>query len=157
VTRVADARTRLLLITLIRIALGVAMLFVTFAGDARPRTLGLAFLVGAIFVAFAALADRRALLLREQKEPEPLPDGFARDSNWRVALMAAFPSTVGLAVLSAIALAAGNDVLGATLAGGVAGLGVASLFGLGAVLAWERERDARLYIGPHGSRFVARD
>jgi hypothetical protein len=157
VTRVADARTRLLLITLIRIGLGLAMLFATFVGDARPRSLGLAFLVGAIFVAFAALADRRALLLSGQEEPEPLPDGFARDPHWRVALMAAFPSTVGLAVLSAVALVTGNEVLGALLAGGIAGLGIASLIGLGAVLAWERERDARLYFGPHGSRFLARD
>jgi len=155
--RVAVARSRLLLITLIRIALGVAMLFATFAGDARPRSLGLAFLVGAIFVAFAALADRRAVLLRRDSEPEPLPNGFVRDPNWRVALMATFPSTIGLAVLSAIALATGNEVLGAMLAGGIAGLGIASLIGLGTVLAWERERDARLYIGPHGSRFVARD
>src|SRR5439155_25799698 len=148
-------RTRLLLITPIRLVLGVALLGVTFVGDVQARSLGLAFLVGAMFVAFAALVDRRSLLLRARDvEPEPLPAGAVQDPPWPVALVAAVPSTIGLAVLSVVAVAVGKDVLGALLAGGVAGLGVATVIGLVSLLAWERERAVRLYAGPHGRRFV---
>jgi hypothetical protein len=153
--RVAAARTRLLLITPIRIGLGVALLAAAFVGDVRSGSLGLAFAVGAVFIAVAALADRRSLLLRgADAEPEPLPAGAVRDPPWRVALAAAVPSTIGLALLSVIALAIGNEVLGAVLAGAVAGLGLATAFAIFPLLAWERERAVRLYTGPHGRRYV---
>jgi hypothetical protein len=57
-------------------------------------------------------------------------------------------------VLSVISLAAGNQVLGALLAGAVLGLGIATVIGLFPLLAWERERSVRLYVGPHGRRYV---
>ena len=152
--RVAAVRTRLLLITPIRIGLGVALLAAAFIGDARSGSLGLAFAFGAVFITFAALADRRGLLLRgAESEPEPLPAGAMRDPPWRVALAATVPSTIGLAVLSVIALAIGNEVLGAVLAGAVAGLG-ATTVAIFPLLAWERERAVRLYTGPHGRRYV---
>jgi hypothetical protein len=153
--RVAAVRTRLLLIAPIRIGLSVALLGASFAGDARSRSLGLAFAVGAAFITFAALADRRSLLLRgSELDPEPLPAGATRDPYWRVALTAALPSTIGLSVLSVIALAAGNEVLGALLAGSVAGLGISTVIGLFPLLAWERKRAVRLYVGAHGRRYV---
>jgi len=153
--RVAAVRTRLLLITPIRLGLGIALLLLTFVGDVRGRSLALAFLVGAMFIAFAALVDRRSLLLRARDvEPEPLPAGAVEEPGWRVAVAAAVPSTIGLAVLSVAAFVAGKDVLAALLAGGVAGLGIATVIGLISLLAWERERAVRLYAGPHGRRFV---
>jgi hypothetical protein len=131
------------------------LLGATFLGDVQGRSLGLAFLVGGMFIAFAALVDRRSLLLRGRDvEPEPLPVEALQDPHWRVALAAAVPSTIGLAVLSLVAVAAGKDVLAALLAGAVAGLGIATVVGLVSVLVWERERAARLYVGPHGRRFV---
>ena len=153
--RVAAVRTRLLLIVPIRLVLGVALLSVTFVGDAAARSLILAFLVGAVFIAFSALVDRRSLLLRSRDvEPEPLPAGAVLDPYWRVAFPAAIPSTLGLAALSVVAIVAGEDVLAALLAGAVAGLGVAAAVGLVPLLAWERERAVRLYAGAHGRRFV---
>ena len=153
--RVSAVRTKLLLITPIRLVLGVVLLCVTFVGNVQGRSLGLAFLVGAFFIAFAALVDRRSLLLRARDvEPEPLPAGAVEDPPWRVALAAAIPSTIGLAVLSLVAVGAGKDVLAALLAGGVAGLGVATVIALVSLLGWERERAVRLYTGPHGRRFV---
>jgi hypothetical protein len=152
--RVAAVRTRLLLITPIRIGLGVALLAAAFVGDVRAESLGLAFAFGAVFIAVAALADRRSLLLRSDAEPEPVPDGAVRDPAWRVALAAAVPSTLGLVVLSVIALAIGNEVLCAVLAGAVAGLGFATTVAIFPLLAWERERAVRLYTGPHGQRYV---
>lgn len=153
--RVAAVRTRLLLIVPIRFALGLALLSLTFVGDEPARSLGLSFLVGTVFIAFAALVDRRSLLLRSRDvEPEPLPASAVRDPHWRVALAAAIPSTLGLAAFSLVALAAGRGVLAALLAGGVAGLGVAAALGLVPLLAWERRSAVRLYAGPHGRRFV---
>jgi hypothetical protein len=153
--RVAAVRTRLLLIVPIRFVLGVALLCLTFVGDTAARSLSLSFLVGAVFIAFAALVDRRSLLLRNRDvEPEPLPAGAVHDPNWRVALAAAIPSTLGLAVFSIVALLAGQDVLAALLGGAVAGLGVAAAIGLVPLLAWERKSAVRLYAGPHGRRFV---
>ncbi len=145
----------MLLIAPIRIGLGVALLCATFAGDTQSRSLVLGFVLGAIFVAFAALVDRRSLLLRGAQEPEPLPPSAVFDPYWRIAVTAALPSTIGLAVLSVIAFAAGNEILAALLAGAVAGLGIATVIGLVPLLAWERERAVRLYVGPHGRRFVA--
>jgi hypothetical protein len=153
--RVAAVRTRLLLITPIRIGLGFALLAAAFVGDVGSGSLGLAFAFGVLFVAFAALADRRSVLLRgAEAEPEPLPAGAVRDPPWRVALAASVPSTIGLALLSVVALAIGKDVLGAVLAGAVAGLGFATTVAIFPLLAWERERAVRLYTGLHGRRYV---
>ena len=148
-------RRRLVLITPVRIGLGLALLGVALGGDAPARSVVLAFLVGAVFMALAALADRRALLLRPPREPEPLPSDSVTAADWRIALEAALPSTVGVSVLAAVALAAGNEVLGALLGGSVAGMGIASAVSLVPLLAWERERGKRLYAVRGGRRFVA--
>jgi hypothetical protein len=152
--RVAASRQRLALITPTRLTLGAVLLAVAFTGESPARSIVLAFMVGAVLVAFAALSDRRGLLRYRDQEPEPLPPTALRDPSWRVVLVAAYPSTFGVAVLAVIALAAGNEVLGAVLAGAVAGLGLASAVGLVSLLVWERERAVRLYVGPHGRRFV---
>ena len=153
--RVASARRRLALVTPLRLALGLALLGGSFAGDARPRSVGLAFVVGTAFVAFAALADRRALLLRRDVELQPLPAAAVHDPSWRVAFDAALPSTFGVSALAVIALVAAKPILGAVLAGAVAGLGVASAVALVPLAGWEREQGARLYIASDGRRFVA--
>jgi hypothetical protein len=155
VTRVTPVRRRLALITPVRIGLGLALLGVALGGHAPARSVALAFLVGTVFMALAALADRRALLLRPPAEPKPLPSDSLPEADWRIALEAALPSTVGVGVLGAVAVAAGNEVLGALLAGGVAGMGVASAASLIPLFAWERERGERLYAGRGGCRFVA--
>lgn len=152
--RVAAARRRLALITPARLALGGVLLAVALTGDTRPRSVVLAFGFGAGFVGFAALADRRGLILRKDEEPERLPVGAIRESNWRVLVHAAYPSTFGVTVLAVIGLVAGNEILGAVLGGAVAGLGIASGVGLVPLLAWERERGIRLYVGSDGRRFV---
>jgi hypothetical protein len=120
----------------------------------RPRSVVLAFVFGAALVAFAALADRRSLLLRKDSEPKTLRAGAVFDPSWRVVVHAAYPSTFGVAVLALIGLAVGNDVLGALLGGAVAGLGIASGVGLVRLLVWERERGLRLYIASNGRRYV---
>jgi len=140
----------------VRIALGVALLLVAIAAGAPSGPGALAFVAGAGVVAFAALVDRRGLLLQGDVEPESLPAGAVQETPWRVVAAAAYPSTLGVSVLAVIALVAGRDVLAALLGGVVAGLGVASGVGLVALLAWEHERGARLHIGKSGRRFVSR-
>ena len=56
----------------------------------------LAFVVGTGVVAFAALADRRALLLRGDIDLEPLPADVVREPTWRAVASAAYPSTLGV-------------------------------------------------------------
>jgi len=152
--RVAAVRRRLLLVTPIRVVLAFALLGGALAGDARDRSVVLAFVVGAVVVAFAALSDRRPVLLGRDVEPEPLPPDVTRDPDWRIAFDTSLPSTVGVAALAVIALAAGQPALGAALAGADAGLGLASAFALARLAAWERERGARLYVTPSGRRFL---
>jgi hypothetical protein len=138
-----------------RLGLGSVFVAVALAGDTAARSVIVAFLGGAAFVAFAALADRRSLLVDRPTQPEALPSGAVRDPGWRVVLDAAYPSTLGVSLLAAVGLIAGNEVLGALLGGAVAGLGIASGVGLVPLVAWEREQGVRLYIGPKNSRYVA--
>jgi hypothetical protein len=149
--RVASVRQRLALGTPTRFGLGFVLLGGSLASDVSARSAVLAFAVGAFVVAFAALVDRRGLLLHE--EPRPLPSGAVHDPGWRIALDAALPSTLGVSALAVIALVASQPILGAILAGAVAGLGVASAIGFVPVLAWERERRTRLYLGSDGRQF----
>src|SRR5262249_3025265 len=127
--RVAASRTRLGLITFVRILLGLVLLLAAIAAGAASNRALLAFIVGAGVIAFAALAARRGLLLRGEGDPEPLPEDVVVESDLRTATRAAYPSTVGLFVLALISLVAGEDMLAALLGGAVAGLGVASAVG----------------------------
>jgi hypothetical protein len=136
--------------------LGVVFLLLALATGARNDSSVLAFVVGTGVVAFAALADRRALLLRGDVDPEPLPAEVVHERVWRAVASAAYPSTLGVSVLALIALVAGKAVLAALLGGVVAGLGVASGVGLVTLLVWEHERGARLYVAADGRRFVDR-
>jgi hypothetical protein len=71
-----------------------------------------------------------------------------------VVVDAAYPSTFAVTGLAVVGRAAGNEVLAAALAGAVAGLGLAAAVRLVPLLAWERRRAVRLYVGPHGRRFL---
>jgi hypothetical protein len=146
--RVAAVRVRLASIVPIRVVLGLALLGLSLTGNAKGRSVGLAFAVGVLGLAVAVLADRRRLLLGEDDEPSPLPDVVAFEPPWKVALAATLPSTVGVAALAVVARIAGNEVLCALLAGGLGGMGLASGLGLVRLLAWEHEHGARLYAAP---------
>lgn len=140
----------------IRFALGGIVLVAALAAGARPRSAVAGFALGAAFLAFAALADRRGVLLRRAAEPEPLPAGALAERWWRVAWRLMLPSTVVVTALAVVTLAAGSLVLGAILGGAVAGLGLAAAVGGVRLAAWERERGVRLFWeqGGAGRRFV---
>lgn len=122
--RLQSLRTRTLLVVPIRLVLGVGWLVAARIAGAEPGPAYGAFGIGAVAVAFVALNDPRARFLRGH--PQPLPEGDARlDPLWRQAVSAAFPSTIGLTILAAIALGP-QPVLAALLGGASAGLGVAA-------------------------------
>ena len=154
--RVAAAGASLSLIAPIRVGLGAVVLAAALALGGTPRSVVGGFVLGAAFLAFAALADRRALLSRAAGEPSPLPPGARREPWWRMAARAALPSTVTVTALAAVTLATGNLVLGAILGGAVAGMGLAAGVTRVRVAAWESGSGLRLYVeqGGAGRRYV---
>ena len=152
---VAASRTRLALVTPLRLALGVAVLGGALAEGAVGDSALVSFALGAAFAAFAIVGDRRALLLRRDP-PASLPQDARLAPAWRAARDAAMPSTVGVAVLAAIALALGHEVLAALLGGAEAGMALAGSIALVQLVQWEREQGARLMveIGPRGRLWV---
>jgi hypothetical protein len=105
----------LLLLTAIRLGLAFAGLgAATAVTSGRAAVLG--WLVGAIGCAVLVVADPRR---RFMSAPPPDPNA----PSWKRALRATLPSTVGVAILCAIALAF-SGVLAALCAGVLAGLAV---------------------------------
>lgn len=99
----------------------------------------LAFAGGAFVTCFTLFNDPRARFLR-RGEPEPAPADAAVAGRLRQALAATLPSTVGVSVLAAVALAF-EPALTALLGGISAGLG------LGGAL-YALRADPALYVDP---------
>jgi hypothetical protein len=118
-----------MLIAPIRIGLGVVWLVVARLAGSTPAPAYIGFLVGTLATALLAYADPRARFLPGDGEPAAAPPGWKLAPRWREALGASVPSTVGVSVLAAIAVAP-SPTLTALLGGVSAGLGVA------AALSW---------------------
>ena len=154
-----EVRAQALLIGALRIGLAVVGLALARARglEAGPAT-GL-FLFGCVGFLLALLASRgrhRGASRDSGAEGPPPPDAVI-EPLWRSLLEAAFPSTVGVTILTAISLGL-NTSLAAVLAGMLAGLGLAALHAAlqvalrereldGQVLA-ERGRGARVFLRP---------
>ena len=141
---------------MIRAAVGIGAFAALVAVNDNDPALGLAFAGGAGIVAVAAL--QRSMSSRHyaaRKEAAPRPDEARREDWWRIAVRAAWPSTIGLAVLIAIS-APIEPTVSALLAGCELGLAIMSLL-LGAENAlWERRAGVVVEYapGPKGSVFV---
>ena len=144
---------RALLVAPLRLVLGLAGLAVAAVAAEDPNAALLAFALGALGILVAFLSSRRTLA-----DPQPVP-AFARyASPLQVLASAAMPSTVAVAVLTAVA-APFRPELGALLAGVLGGMGLgAAVYG---VQLWLRERTQgetlyvahgakRLYVAPRG-------
>jgi hypothetical protein len=151
---------------LLAATMGVAPLRFALAGAAvaagavvqHSQGIPLAFLLGTLATTVAVLADPRRQFFGEVPADPPPPSATApREPFWRTALAATIPSSVGLAILAAVALAF-NTVLAAFLAGGVCGLGVAGLISGARVAALERQLGGRLWFerGAGGRAFLER-
>ena len=108
----------LLVLTAIRLGLAFAGLgAATAVTSARSAVLG--WLVGAIGCTFLVVADPRRRFMSAPRPDPGVP-------WWKRALRATLPSTVGVAVLCALALTF-SGVLAALCAGVLAGLGVGTV------------------------------
>jgi len=113
----------------------------------------LAFAAGAFGAAFILLADRRFALLGV-REVVPAPPEATYEPAQRTGVVALFPSTVGTAGLTAVALAF-NTTVAALLAGILLGMAIAGLLGAAQIAAWEREHQGRLFADRGtGQRYV---
>ena len=83
--------------------------------------------------------------------PEPAPADAHMQASWRGLAEAAYPSTIGLAVLTAIALWP-QPPLAAFLAGILVGLASMSLVGFARLTALEHARRSRILIDYKASR-----
>ena len=90
------------------------------------------------------LGDPRRRMLRREIVLRPAPDEFDLEEPWRSSLRALYPSSLGLTVLSLVALA-WDPVLSAVLAGVIAGLGVAGLIAAVEVALQERRLGGRVF------------
>jgi len=148
VAPLVDLRRFSLPIVPIRLGLGFVFLGaaralgVTAGGSARL------FGLGAFLFALAMLTSRRRRLFWVRAaEATPIDaDAPVADWVWTIA-RSLFPSTLAMAALTAIALAA-NPALAALLAGILAGMGIVGLVFAVELLLWERNRNVRLLSTP---------
>ena len=147
---VVGASQQLLVLVPIRLALGVGGLGAALALSSRHGAIALAFALGTFAAAVVLAADRR-FALRALEQPVPLPRDAHIVSLAEAAASGVLPSTVGVSVLAAIALAV-NRTLAGLLAGVVAGMGLAGLTAWYRVAAVERAGRARLYVERGGRK-----
>jgi hypothetical protein len=105
----------------IRLGLAFGGLWAAIAAGATHHAAAIGCLLGAVAGAVFVLTDARGRLLKL-----PAPAAVRTDPWWIVAAKGTYPSTLGLTLLAAIALAF-SPVLAAVLAGVIGGLGVAGI------------------------------
>ena len=145
--RVQSIRRRAALVIPIRAGLGIAWLVAAIAAGAGARPALIGFVIGALGCAFALLNDPRARLLYGKREPSPYPADAVLDSPLRHVWTALLPSTIGVNLLAAVAIAPQPE-LTAILGGVSAGLGLAALVALPSAYAREEvfvDRQGAIY------------
>ena len=151
--RLVRASTQLLVLTPIRLGLGLAGLGAA-AVVGRPGPVLLAFGVGTLGAAIALSADPRYSRDLLGDVP-PIPAGVSYVSKREIAATGVFPSTIGVAVLTAIALFF-NATLAGLLSGVLAGMAASGFIAWLNLDAIERRNVYRLYVERPGKRVFAR-
>jgi hypothetical protein len=147
-----EARAQALLVAALRLALAAAGVVAAVArGVDRGPAVGLvAFGAGLVlFSVYAGGRPQRAA--RRFGDALPVPDDVRVESRLRALAAATYPSTIGLTVLTLIALWP-QPPLAAFLAGILAGLGVMALVGAARLAAWERVRKVRFLVDVESER-----
>jgi len=143
-----ETRAQALLIGILRLALAVAGLAAAIAAGTRSSGAAALFAAGAVIVLVAIMSRRRSRLVwRRLAEAERLESEPRLEPRRQALARATYPSTIGLTVLTALALYL-NPGLAALLAGILAGLGGAALGFAAQLTAWERQRGARVLAEP---------
>jgi hypothetical protein len=146
VPALVEARPQALLIAALRLTLAAAGLAASIAFGVQRGAAAALFACGALVVLLAVYGgDRRRRSALRFEDTAPMPADARLETRVRALARAAFPSTIGLTVLIAIALwpQPGLAALLAGILGGLGGMSVAGALRLG---AWERERRARILI-----------
>lgn len=155
--RLVGLSTAPLAVAPIRIGLGFLGLIGAGLLDLSWSVAAAEFALGTALFAFAALADpRRRFVQLKDEDVQPVPEDATFEPLWRAALLATYPSTVGLALLTGVSLAF-NRPLAAVLAGGAAGLGVAGAISGALISLRERAEGVRLYVERGSRRVFSRD
>lgn len=143
-----------LALSAIRLGLAAVALAGSIAAGADVAAAGVGLALGAGICGLALVTDRRWLLLGKPTA-DPLPEDARRASLARAVVDGMLPSTVGVAVLAAASLVF-EPILGAVLAGILAGMGIVSLVSCVEVVLWERRTDTHLFADAdvHTRRYV---
>jgi hypothetical protein len=142
----AEARPQALLIAAVRLGLAAAGLAAAVALGLGRGPAAALFACGVAILFLAVYGgDRRRRSALRFAEPEPAPAGARIEGRGHALARAAYPSTIGLTVLIALAVWP-QPGLAALLAGILGGLGGVSVAGALRLGAWERERQARILI-----------
>jgi hypothetical protein len=149
-----EARAQALLIAALRFGLAAAGVAAAVArGVDRGPAVGLvAFGAGLVLFSVYAGGRPQRVALRF-RDPGPAPEGAQVESRGRALARAAYPSTIGLTVLTLVALWP-QPPLAAFLAGILTGFGVMALVGAARVSGWERARGTRLFVDATNDRVV---
>jgi hypothetical protein len=153
--RLTRALAGQLLVGSLRLGLGfLGLVAATLRGLQGDRALA-AFALGALGFVVAIMSADRYFVANE--EPTPVPPRATVDSLRATLRAAIWPSTVGVAVLLAIALTQ-DATLAALLAGVLAGMGLAALLTAAQIAASERAAGGRLLVDRKRREvYVARD
>lgn len=140
----------------IRLVLGAATIGACLARGvgARPALLGA--VIGAVVLTMIALGQSSRAGLRGEPEWRPVPAEASYDPAWMAALLACIPSTLGVAVMTFVALAA-SPPLAAILAGVLLALGALAVVSGLEIVARERREGVRLWLGrgPKPARYLS--
>lgn len=139
-------RTRVL--ALIRGGLSALGIVAAVLDGARPGSALLAWVFGAILVSIVLAGDPRG---RRSTAPEPLPGEAVAESWAQIARTDVLPSTVGVALLTSVALAF-DPVLAGVLAGILGGMALMTLVSRVQVAVAERRLGGVLYVQRRSKR-----
>jgi hypothetical protein len=141
-----EVRAQLLLIGSVRLALSAAGLAAAIVLGARSG--GALFAAGAVVVLVAVLGGRRGRKAWVRlANAERLTSAPRTEPRRLILARAAYPSTIGLTFLIAMALVL-EPGLAALLSGILAGIGGAALGFAAQLAAWERQRGATVLVEP---------
>jgi hypothetical protein len=151
------ASVRAIGVGLVRILLGVAVVAGAVARGLGGGPTVVAAVGGALVLALIAVGQRSRTGTAGFADALPVPTGARFDPAWLGVLLACIPSTVGVTVMSAVALVF-SAALAALLGGVLLALGVLAVVAWMQLAARERREGARYWIerGPRPRLFVER-
>jgi hypothetical protein len=154
--KLSGASTRAFGVAPIRLALGAGAVAAALARGLGTGPALVAATAGAVVLAVIALGKGSRAGLRDPGNALPVPPEASFDRPWTAALLACIPSTLGVSVMAAVALAF-SPALAAVLGGVLLSLGVLALVAALELVRRERREGKRYWLerGQRPRRFVS--